>query len=157
MTLNDLKSKLQTLEAVSFQLPNGEFVPKHFHVTEVGIIDKKFIDCGGKVREEKVINFQLWYADDHDHRLSAQKLLNIVELSERVLGIENLSIEVEYQSDTIGKYGLSFDGRHFVLETKQTDCLARDKCGMPTQKPKVEVHELAIANSPSCSPNSGCC
>ena len=48
-------------------------VPSHFHVTEVGKITKHFIDCGGTVRNEEVVNFQLWQADDYDHRLHPEK------------------------------------------------------------------------------------
>jgi len=47
---------LATAEAVNFQVENGETVQEHFRVTEVGIITKEFIDCGGKVRHEKVEN-----------------------------------------------------------------------------------------------------
>ena len=43
-----------------FELPNGNKVSNHFHVTEVGEITKHFIDCGGKERVEKVVNFQLF-------------------------------------------------------------------------------------------------
>ena len=74
MKLSALKPLLTNLESVTFILPNGSLVPPHFHVTEVGQTLKKFIDCGGEVREEKVINFQLWEANDFDHRLAPQKL-----------------------------------------------------------------------------------
>jgi hypothetical protein len=59
MKLSALKTKLNQLEEIAFQLPNGELVPNHFHVTEVGKITKHFIDCGGTERKEKVVNFQL--------------------------------------------------------------------------------------------------
>lgn len=155
MTLSEVKSKLQQLEQIAFQLPNGELVPSHFHVTEVGKISKHFIDCGGVVRKEEVANFQLWNADDYNHRLHPEKLLHIIELSEKVLEMGNLEIEVEYQADTIGKFGLDFNGKNFVLTTKQTDCLAKDNCGVPEQKPKLKFSELNTGNS--CTPNSGCC
>lgn len=71
MKLSEIKTILATAQAVNFRLENGESVPEHFHVTEVGIITKDFIDCGGKVRHEKVANFQLWDADDYAHRLKA--------------------------------------------------------------------------------------
>src|SRR4051812_20892420 len=108
MKLSEIKEILALAETVNFQLENGAKVPEHFHVTEVGVITKDFIDCGGKVRHEKVANFQLWNADDYQHRLKARKLLNIISLSENVLGMEDLEIEVEYQSGTIGKYDLGF-------------------------------------------------
>ena len=59
MTLSELKTKLNGIQEINFELPNGSFVPKHFHVTEIGQINKHFIDCGGTVRQEKVVNFQL--------------------------------------------------------------------------------------------------
>lgn len=154
MKLSDIKKILPTLDNVEFQLENGTFVPEHFHVTEVGVITKHFIDCGGTIRNEKVVNFQLWNANDLEHRLKPTKLLNIIKLSEEKLGMEDAEIEVEYQSDTIGKYDLDFDGKHFVLKNKQTACLANDACGIPVEKQKVTLSELG---STSCKPGSGCC
>ena len=72
MKLSQIKNILKTIEAVNFNLPDGTMVPEHFHVTEVGLITKKFIDCGGTVRKESVVNFQLWDANDFEHRLKPQ-------------------------------------------------------------------------------------
>lgn len=156
MTLSEIKSNLKNLQQISFLLPDNTLVPQHFHVTEVGKITKHFIDCGGTERKEDVVNFQLWNADDYDHRLHPEKLLNIIELSEKILNIDtNLEIEVEYQADTIGKFGLAFNGINFVLTSKQTDCLAKDNCGIPEEKPRIKISN--ISNDTSCSPNSGCC
>ncbi|WP_147679056.1 DUF6428 family protein [Algibacter pacificus] len=155
MKLSEIKKELSTLNQIAFKLPNGELVPNHFHVTEVGKITKHFIDCGGTVRKENVVNFQLWNANDYDHRLHPEKLLNIIELSEKTLGIEDLEIEVEYQGETIGKFGLDFDGTNFLLTTKQTDCLAPDQCGVPAEKPKLQFSEIPTGQS--CKPGSGCC
>ncbi|MDB5200616.1 MAG: hypothetical protein JWQ27_25 [Ferruginibacter sp.] len=152
MKLSEIKRQLNTLESVNFQLESGTMVPEHFHVTEVGIVTKNFIDCGGTVRNEKVANFQLWDANDFEHRLKPQKLANIIALSEKVLGMEDLEIEVEYQSDTIGKYGLDFNGKNFILTSTQTDCLAKDKCGVP-EKETLSVNQPASA----CAPGGGCC
>ncbi|GAA4147222.1 MULTISPECIES: DUF6428 family protein [Bacteroidota] len=155
MKLSKIKEMLPTLENVEFQLENGTPVPEHFHVTEVGQINKNFIDCGGVIRNEKVVNFQLWNANDYEHRLKPGKLLNIIKLSEEKLGIEDAEIEVEYQSETIGKYDLDFNGKYFVLKNKQTACLAQDACGIPTEKQKVKLSELN--STTCCTPNSGCC
>ena len=156
MKLSEIKEILTNRESVDFQLENGQVVPEHFHVTEVGVITKDFIDCGGNVRHEKVANFQLWDANDFEHRLKAGKLLNIISLSEQVLGMEDLDIEVEYQSETIGKYDLAFDGANFILTAKTTACLAVDKCGIPPKKVKLEMVNLAGATN-TCTPGGGCC
>ncbi|RZM10498.1 MAG: hypothetical protein EOO88_48095, partial [Pedobacter sp.] len=150
-----IKEILATAEGVNFKLENGNSVPEHFHVTEVGIITKDFIDCGGTVRHEKVANFQLWDANDFEHRLKAGKLLNIISLSEKVLGMEDSEIEVEYQAETIGKYDLAYDGENFILIAKTTACLAMDKCGVPPEKQKFEM--VNQANGSSCTPGGGCC
>ena len=156
MKLSQVKNILKTVEAVNFNLPDGTTVPEHFHVTEVGLITKNFIDCGGTVRKETVVNFQLWDANDFEHRLKPQKLLNIIELSEKVLGIEDFEIEVEYQAQTIGKYDLDFNGNDFVLLNKKTACLAQDQCGIPVEKPKVRLSDMN--NEPSCcTPGGSCC
>ncbi|GFD72507.1 DUF6428 family protein [Tenacibaculum sp. Mcav3-52] len=156
MNLSEIKKHLENLKTIAFQLPDGSLVPNHFHVTEVGRVTKNFIDCGGVVRNEEVVNFQLWNANDYDHRLHPEKLISIIELSEKTLNISpNLEIEVEYQGSTIGKYGLDFDGTNFLLTTKQTDCLAKDNCGIPQEKPRVKLSDLQ--KQTTCEPNSGCC
>lgn len=157
MKLSQVKTLLPTLDNVAFRLENGTFVPEHFHVTEVGVVTKNFIDCGGKIRNETTVNFQLWNAEDYDHRLKPTKLLQIIELSEKQLGIVDAEIEVEYQSDTIGKYGLAFDGRNFILQSKTTACLAKDYCGIPPEKPKVKLSVLQTTQTSCGTPGSGCC
>ena len=150
MNISEFKISLSQINEVAIVQPNGKLVPPHFHVTELGIISKDYIDCGGTIRKEKVANFQLWNADDIEHRIEPQKIIDIIEIAEHSLGLENLEIEVEYQSDTIGKYGLEFTDGKFLLSPTLTDCLAKDKCGIP-EKP------LTVSNTSSCSPSSGCC
>lgn len=150
MKLSEIKTILATKETIQFELPNGDLVPRHFHVTEVGKVSKHFIDCGGTVRKEEVANFQLWNASDFDHRLHPEKLVSIIELSEKILELEDLEIEVEYQGQTIEKFGLDYDGWNFLLTTKNTDCLAKDKCNISPAKKQV-------VKATSCAPNSGCC
>ena len=155
MKLLEIKKILKNLDKIGFQLPNGTFVSSHFHVTEVGKVTKDFIDCGGKVRNEAVINFQLWEQNDYDHRLHPDKLINIITLSEKMFMFEDLEIEVEYQGEeTIGKYNLDFDGVNFLLTSKVTACLAIDACGISVEKTKVDIPEV---QSSGCDPSSGCC
>lgn len=154
MKLSEVKTALSTAEGVSFLLPNNEYVPGHFHVTEVGLVSKHFIDCGGTERVEEVVNFQLWNANDHDHKLKPQKLLNIISLCERKLGFDSdLEVEVEYQAETIGKYNLGFNGKDFMLLAKQTACLASDACGIPA----LETNNVKTEAAACCSPGGGCC
>ena len=154
MKLSEVKQLLRKTSQLSFEIENDGMIPAHFHITEVGLVTKHFIDCGGTIRKAKVANFQLWNANDFDHRLEPQKLIDIIEIAERTLNIAELEVEVEYQSETIGKYGLEFDGTNFLLTPTQTDCLAKDKCGIPAEPENSEELETEA----SCSSSStGCC
>jgi hypothetical protein len=157
MTLSNFKEILSTVDEIRFQLESGEVIPYHYHVTEVGQITKHYIDCGGVIRHEIGVNFQLWYANDTEHRLYPEKLLHIIQLSEDKLSIEDAEIEVEYQRDTIGKYSLDFDGNTFVLKNKTTACLAEDACGIPSETFKKHLSTLTNNNSSCCTPGGGCC
>ena len=154
MKLSKFKSALKTIDEVKFKLSNGEYVPLNFHVTEIGSVEKNFIDCGGKLRKEAKISMQLWDTIDYDHRLKADKLLRIIELAERKLSIGDDEIEVEYQKETIGKFNLEFENGDFLLVSTKTACLASADCGVPMDKIKQVI---AKVSSECCGPNSSCC
>jgi hypothetical protein len=156
MKLSELISHLSSISELNFQFEYGNIVPSHFHITEIGIIRKDFIDCAGKIRHEEIVNFQLWFSNDYHHRLSPKKFLEIITLSEQKLGIQDLEIEVEYQDKTIGKYNLDFVGDKFILQSKYTACLAEDQCVMTQTKPRIKISDLT-ANSINCKPGSNCC
>ena len=156
MKLSEFKKKIITLKSINFFQPNGAAVPSHFHITEVGLSSKNFIDCGGTVREEKLVSFQLWEANDFNHRLEPQKLLDIIALSEKALKLTDLEVEIEYQTNTIGRYGLDIINNYFVMVVKQTNCLAKDKCVIPNEKLKLNLDVLS-SSSNSCAQGSGCC
>ncbi len=157
MTLTEFKNYLRTTNSLTFQLPNGEQIPAHFHITEAGMTTKHFIDCGGTLRTESNVNFQIWTSVDVDHRLSPEKLLKIIDLAEKQFPIENLEVELEYQQDTIGKYGLELGEHGLQFTTTHTNCLAQDQCGIPTTKKKVSLATLQSSESGCCTPGGGCC
>lgn len=158
MKLSQIKTILPTLSELRFRLENGTPVPDHFHVTEVGQVTKHFMDCGGTERIEKTVSFQLWTAQDVEHRLRPAKLLGIIKLSESKIGLADAEVEVEYQNETIGRYGLDFDGGTFVLTNKSTACLAEMACGIA---PLPEEENISMANNgvapACCAPGSGPC
>jgi hypothetical protein len=150
MNISEMKQALAGVAAVTFRLPDGTYLPAHFNVTEVGLVTNHFIDCGGVERRETVANFQLWEAGDYDHRLAPQKFLHILQLSARILGREDLPIEVEYQQATIGKFGLEFDGTDFVLTAKHTACLAQEDsgavCPAPAANSRLHARRRVLLN-----------
>jgi len=150
---------LQTLDCqpdatLNILLPNGDRVPAHFHVTEVGHVQKNFIDCGGTRRSSASCLLQAWVAQDLDHRLTSGKLAHIIRLAAPLLGDDELPVEVEYEGALISQFPIAAaepkaDGIELLLTTKHTDCLAKDACGL------VGANE---ANEDSgCCATSGCC
>jgi hypothetical protein len=156
MKLSELKKELSASESLTFIQPNGELVPPHFHITEVGLSAKHFIDCGSSIHTEKWANFQIWVAQDTEHRLKPSSLLKIINQSAMVLGEEDLEVEIEYQTDTVGKYALSTQDGKFILVPRQTDCLAKSTCGISEPKEKFEMIEIGSSAS-CCTPGGGCC
>ena len=157
MKLSQFRQHLDTVSQLNFVQPNGTLVPKHFHITEAGLTTKHFIDCGGTVRTDKTVNFQVWVAKDTAHRLEPNKLQKIISLSEKLFGNEDLEVEVEYQTETIGRYGVDIEGQNFLLTAKETDCLAKDNCGVTETKQQPEPLELQTEKAACCTPGGGCC
>lgn len=158
MKLSEFKSHLQTIDHLQFLLPSGMPIPAHFHITEAGTTTKHFVDCGGKERIEKTVSFQIWVAGDIDHRLAPSKLLRILDIAQPQMGIDDLEIDVEYQQETISRFGIDFNGTQFTFTPKFTNCLADDHCGIPEEKRKVSLSDLIVQPAASaCTPGGGCC
>ncbi|MEI9946079.1 MAG: DUF6428 family protein [Chitinophagaceae bacterium] len=155
MKLSEFKTHLDNISSLNFIQPDGNFVPGHFHITEAGLTTKHFIDCGGTIRTEKAVSFQVWAANEDNHRLEPQKLKKIIAISENLWGKEDIEVEIEYQTNTIGRYGLEFNGENFLLTAKQTDCLAKNSCGVPTEKRHIELTGSGNKQTACCA--SGDC
>ena len=156
MKLSQFKNHLETVDQINFVLPNGTKIPSHFHITEVGMSTKQFTDCGNTFRIAKNTTFQLWTSVDFHHRLEPQKILKIIASTEQMFAGEDLDIEIEYQQDTIGKFGLDFSNNEFVLTNTKTDCLAKDNCGIPVEKIKAKIGEWK-EKAACCGEDSNCC
>src|SRR5688572_21789275 len=89
---------------VRFVLPNGQAIPAHAHVTEVGRVDKRFIDCGGTLRTDSVCRLQSWVTDDTEHRLTAGKLAKILAKAESVTLSDELDVDVEHEVGFISQF-----------------------------------------------------
>ncbi|MFM7929662.1 MAG: DUF6428 family protein [Pirellula sp.] len=87
-------------------LPTGTSIPAHFHVTEVGHIQKRFVDCGGTLRSSASCLLQIWVANDLDHRLDSTKLSKIIEKGLGLFDNQHISVEIEYEQGVLSQYPL---------------------------------------------------
>ncbi len=124
-----------------FILPEEGQIPQHFHITEVGHVTKRFIDCGGKLHDRRdICLLQTWVNDDDSaHRLSAETFAKILRLGDQVLPNDEMEVEVEYQNGLITQSPITSaefsDGYiNLQLGAKQTDCLAKERCGTDSTK-----------------------
>jgi len=139
MKVSEFKSLLlaSPQKELRFVLPDGDLIPLHAHVTEIGRVDKNFIDCGGTVRGWSNCTLQVWVAeDDEDHRFAPSKLAKVVEMANPLFRGEDLDLEVEYEDCCgISQYPVleaevSAEALTFRLGEKHTDCLAKEACGL---------------------------
>jgi hypothetical protein len=162
MTLREFKDLLEAHADRPFRLllPDGDPVPVSFHVTEVGRVRKTFLDCGGTLRETDTCQLQVWVGDDDDHRLAAGKLAAILAKASAFLTDETVPVEIEYEDEVISQYPVASAevGDEAVvlrLARKHTDCLAPEKCGLPSLR---NLPRRSFAVSP-CGPGASpsCC
>jgi hypothetical protein len=136
---------------VRFVLPDGGRIPDHAHITEVGRVDREFLDCGGERRKTSFCCLQAWVADDTEHRLPARKLAAIIGRALDPLGLASLPVEIEYEDGVISQFPVVSVGAGEMvtvhLGTKHTDCLAKEVCLPPAAGSAAEC----------CAPGSNCC
>ena len=159
MNLSELKSLLSGHSELYFRiaLPDGNAVPVSFHVTEVGRVQKTFLDCGGKLRESITCQLQVWVGEDYEHRIETGKMASILNKAAAYLPDETIPVEIEYEERvisqyTISGYELTNEAVILKLENKHTECLAPELCGLPS------LDRLpAIGGKSACCGPSGCC
>lgn len=116
MTLTVYKEFIKTLEdkpnySIEFHLPGGIQLPTHYHITDVGAVNRYFIDCGGQTREENYVQIQLWLGKNNDHCLDAKTILKILKNSNKVLcklpNLNDSNVFIEYKTEFITQYPIA--------------------------------------------------
>ncbi len=140
MKLSEFKQALAQHPELNlrFVLPDGSRVPAHAHVTEVARIEKRFVDCGGTLRNDALCRLQTWVADDLHHRLAAGKLLAILNKASGILGAADLEVDIEHEAGWISQFPIERSEPQgtelaFQLAARHTACLAEDQCKRPPQ------------------------
>jgi hypothetical protein len=134
MTLRGLQNALEAnpLRFPRFVLPDGNYIPAHAHVTEVGYVVRNFIDCGGVTGKEEKVMLQTHVGNDTDHRLRSDSFAKILQLADRVIPSADLDVDVEYDCCVVAQYPIGEatpDGEHLnlILQRGRTQCRARER------------------------------
>ena len=159
MILSELKDLFARHPDRSFRLslPGDSEVPVSFHITEVGRVQKTFLDCGGTLRERTTCQLQVWVGKDYEHRIETGKMAAILEKGKSLLPDDSIPVEIEYEDRVISQY--TIEGHDLTEEAvvlrlahKHTECLAPELCGL--QMPGLRLP--TIGGKVSCCGPGGC-
>ncbi|NNE75880.1 MAG: hypothetical protein HKN31_02275 [Pricia sp.] len=153
--LNENRSK-----NLLFEYENGQFVSPGYHITEVKNITIDSVDCGADTNFWKETIIQLWEnaADKNavDY-MSTGKALDILNKVDSIKPMDrSTEIKFEYGNQKfhtsqlfVNDFELQRDSLFFKLGVTQTDCKAKENCGVPA--------DAVLVEEACCSPGGGCC
>lgn len=147
-------------KSLLFEYQPGSLVGANYHITEVKNITIDAVDCGANTDFWKETIIQLWESpkeiDKRDY-MSAFKALGILNKVDSIKPMEkDVEVKFEYSNSdfhTAQLFVNDFEviGNQLIMKlgVEQTDCKAKDECGVPM---KVGAQEENC-----CTPGGGCC
>ncbi len=147
-------------KSLLFEYKNGHFVGANYHITEVKNISIESVDCGAGTDFWKETIIQLWESPKEKDTLeymSAYKALGILNKVDSMRPIEKeVEVKFEYSNPDfhtaqlfVRDFELKKDQLILKLSVEQTDCKAKEACGVSIESDSKE--EVC------CAPESGCC
>jgi len=147
-------------KSLLFEYQPGKLVGANYHITEVKNITIDAVDCGANTDFWKETIIQLWESpkeiDKRDY-MSAYKALGILSKVDSIKPMEKgVEVKFEYSNADfhtaqlfVNDFEIHENQIIMKLNVKQTDCKAKDECGVPM--------EVGAQSENSCAPGSGCC
>ena len=147
-------------KSLLFEYKNGSLVGANYHITEVKNITIDAVDCGANTDFWKETIIQLWESPkeiDKREYMSAYKALGILNKVDSIKPMEKeVEVKFEYSNSDfhtaqlfVNDFEINENNLIMKLGVEQTDCKAKDECGIP-----IEVSGEVVN---SCAPGSGCC
>ncbi len=147
-------------KSLLFEYASGKFVGANYHITEVKNITVDSVDCGAGTDFWKETVIQLWESpEEKDNRdyMTAYKALGILNKVDQIKPMEkSVIVKFEYSNDQfhtaqlfVNDFTIDQDKLVMKLGIKQTDCKAKEACGVPVL--------TSTATEEACTPGGGCC
>ena len=162
MKTNEFLSLLQehTTKSLLFEYKKGSIVGANYHITEVKNVTIDAVDCGAKTDFWKETIIQLWESPtelDKRDFMSADKALAILNRVDSIKPMErDVEVKFEYSNTNfhtaqlfVNTFEVNSDQLIIKLGVEQTDCKAKDECGVPVAIGQIEES--------TCTPGGGCC
>ena len=146
-------------KSLLFEYENGSFIGANYHITEVKNITIDSVDCGAGTDFWKETVIQLWESPtekEHKEYMTAYKALGILNKVDRIKPMDkDVIVKFEYSNDHfhtaqlfVNAYTVTAEQIILKLGVLQTDCKAKEACGIPVAAPM---------GAEGCTPGSGCC
>ncbi|MBW4891477.1 hypothetical protein KXQ82_17245 [Mucilaginibacter sp. HMF5004] len=165
---------------LQFQYAGDKWVDASYHITEIKQAPIVSVDCGGVMNSWTEIIVQLWEPENQQQlrAMKVSKALSIIDVVEKVLPLNPLgTVKIEFGNsgfDTRQMYPneLIADGDNLVVDLRPdaVQCKAINRggscgttdtgeecCAPNTEKPKIELKNLAVTADACCTPGGGCC
>lgn len=136
MLLKDFQNLLtnHSGKKVKFTFPNGEFIDRNFHLTEVKKSKHETIDCGSRLHKWKETIIQIWQAPEQNEKLmTTKKAFQIIDQSDKALGLIGDSTIVFEWGESIRQnlypIRVSAEDDYLIIELDglKTSCKARHR------------------------------
>jgi hypothetical protein len=162
MKTNEFLSLLKehSEKSLLFEYKPGQLVGANYHITEIKNITVDAVDCGAKTDFWKETIIQLWESPEEIGKreyMTADKALAILNRVDAIKPMEKeVEVKFEYSNAQfhtaqlfVNDVELNTSQLILKLGVEQTNCKAKDECGIPV--------EIGAQNENSCAPGSGCC
>ncbi|AMR33151.1 hypothetical protein A0256_17875 [Mucilaginibacter sp. PAMC 26640] len=166
---------------LQFQYGKGKLVDAAYHITEIKQAPVTSVDCGGIMNAWTEIIVQLWVpeGEEQSRSMKVTKALSIINIVEKMLPLNpNGLVKIEFgnadfdtrqmfpyemiaHDDTL-TINLRPDAVQCKAQSRGGSCGTNDKgeeCCTPaaTEKPKIQLINLAATAEACCTPGGGCC
>ncbi|MGB3150483.1 MAG: DUF6428 family protein [Maribacter sp.] len=143
-----------------FEYKPGALVGTNYHITEVKNITIDAVDCGAGTDFWKETIIQLWESPEEKGKrdyMTANKALSILNKVDKIKPMEkDVEVKFEYSNANfhtaqlfVNAHQIAGGNLVFHLGVEQTDCKAKETCGVPMATSAEEAT--------NCAPGSGCC
>lgn len=146
-------------KSLLFEYAPNLLVGANYHITEVKHLSIDSVDCGAGVDAWKETIVQLWESPSELGKtefMSAYKALGILAKVGQMKAYDmEAELKIEYSNANfhtaqlfVNDYEIRGNNLLLKLAVEQTDCKAKELCGVP---------EPATVQEGSCTPGGGCC
>jgi hypothetical protein len=150
-------------KALMFEYAPNQLVGANYHITEVKHLTIDSVDCGAQTDHWKETIIQLWESPNEIGKTEYMSVYKAMAILKKVGKMKpyTLDAEVKFEYSNasfhtaqlfVNDYTINGQQLMITLGVEQTDCKAKEACGV-----SKELQPVGVAEEPCCSPDGNCC